>query len=60
MANRYAPAAYIDLFRFTTEKLLDEFGINEELDEEYIFTGIYDLSEEWIRKDLMAMGESYD
>ena len=57
MPTKYAPAVLIDLFRFTVENVMKEFEMNEQLDDEYVFTGIYDLSEEWIRKELKAIGE---
>lgn len=57
MPARYAPAVFIDLFRFTVENVMKEFGMDEQLDEDYVFTGIYDLSEEHIKKEMKILGE---
>ena len=56
--TKYASGVFIDLFRFTAKNTMKEFNIGERLDDKYVFTGIYDLSEEWIRKDLKILGEA--
>jgi len=48
-----APAALID----SIQKNIGSFG---EWDEEYLFTGVYDLQERYIRKDMEKFGFDYD
>ena len=48
-----APAALID----SIQKNMQHFG---EWDKDYLFTGVYDLQEKYIRKDLEKWGFDYD
>ncbi len=40
-------------------KIQANIGLFGSWDEEYIFTGVYDLQEEYVRKDLEKMGFDY-
>lgn len=48
-----APAALID----SIQKNMQSFG---EWDKDYLFTGVYDLQEKYLRKDLEKFGLDYD
>jgi|SRR3989338_1689639 len=51
--NSLAPLAIIE----AVQAALPPFG---EWDEEYLFTGVYDLQEKYVRKDLEKWGLDYD
>lgn len=48
-----APASLID----SIQKNMQYFG---EWDKDYLFTGVYDLQEKYVRKDLEKLGFDYD